>query len=113
MTPIDLSEMPEGDWRSLVLLAGVYGAWLCHDRKDLIARGVTANLESVVKWLFRISLILLALPIVAHLWGTWMDKTTGFMPFTIWAFVRLAQGVYLSGVAFGLEHRQRLSNPPE
>jgi len=113
MTPIDPSDMPEGDWRSLVLLAGVCGAWLCHDHKDLIARGVTANLESVVKWLFRIALILLALPIVAHLWGTWMDKTIGYIPFTIWACVRLAQGVYLSGVAFGREYRQHLSNPPE
>lgn len=113
MTPIDLSDMPEGDWRSLVLLAGACGAWLCNDHKDLIARGVTAHLESMVKWLFRISLVLLALPIVASLWGGWMDKTTGYMPFTIWACVRLTQGVYLSGVAFGVKHRQHYSSPPE
>lgn len=114
MTPIDPSDMPEGDWRSLVLLAGACGAWLCHDHKDLIARGVTTNLESVAKWLFRISLVLLALPIVARLWGGWVDKTTGYLPFTIWACIRLAQGVYLSGVAFGAKHsRHHNTNPPE
>lgn len=113
MTPIEPSDTPEGDWRSLVLIAGACGAMLCHEHKDLIAKGVTTNIESVAKWLFRISLVLLALPIVAHLWGGWVDKTTGYMPFTIWACVRLAQGLYLSGVAFGTKHREHHSNPPE
>ncbi len=96
---IDPSDYGEGgDWRAVVLSAGLFAEITCRQHKMLIAVGVTETVQVLGKWLFRIGLLLLLGQLTSRLLGFhWNMAGAGFTLLFAWAALRSAQALYLSG----------------
>lgn len=101
------------DWRTVAMCIGALSSISIKysASKDLILfAGMTENVETISKWLFRIAVFFLLLPLF-----TWIDSYLGWQLLTIWSVLRACQALFLSGVELGVKNsdsiRKKLNEP--
>ena len=85
------------------ILCGIFGAMTCHEHKALIHEH-SEIVNHLLKWVFRVAIILIALPIIGNFVGFYFDKDTGISLLSAWGVGKAGQGLYISGVAAGKQH---------
>lgn len=99
---IDLSDLGENTNVSVLLASiGIYGMITCYRHLDLVNL-YTDNINGILKWILRVALLLLLLPIVGDFIGFYFEKDAGVTLLGVWGALKAAQGLYISGVAEGI-----------
>ena len=98
----------EGGTKASALLAaiGLYGVITCHKNPDL-ANLYTGNVNGILKWVLRVALFTLLLPIIGNFAGFYFDKDVGATLIGTWGALKAAQGLYIGGVADGIRKSKK------
>lgn len=84
---------------------GVCGAIACHFHRDLVTQ-YSEIVDGILRWAFRIAVLLLILPIISNYTDFYFDKYPGTTLIGVWGILKAAQGIYISGVATGIGRRK-------
>jgi hypothetical protein len=109
---INPADVDEGVWRSIAITIGLFAAIQCHEHKDLIILGrVTESIEGICKWLFRVAIVLLVVPILGRFAGWHLAEmhSPGWTLFSVWSVLRAAQALYVSGISYGVSESSEIS----
>ena len=99
---IDISEFEsDGEFWPILVTLGLFGAMVCHEHRRLVLE-FSENVNNVLKWIFRISLFFIVIPILGNLVGFYFNDQLGTKLIGFWGVLKAAQGIYISGVAAGI-----------